>query len=195
MLLPRSSEEKGKCIVTTLAINCATDGVLGTVAPLALAAAAGTALVVDLDPLGPSYPGSGSLAELVEQGPRLDDLRPSRSGVAVLRNGGIEASAAREVVAALERGWPRVVLRLPPNTEPAAGPVVPVVPLLPGGLTPPCDRPAVFQQIGWHLKAPGPGIIMKMPARATVAALLEGHLPVRSRWVRSWRRVWEMPWA
>jgi hypothetical protein len=181
--------------VTTLAISCATDGVLGIVAPLALAAAAGTALVIDLDPMGPSYPGSGSLAELVEQGPRLDDLRPSRAGVAVLPNGGIDAASAREVIAAMARGWPRLVLRLPPGAEPATGPAVPVVPLLPGGMTPLPDRPAVFQQVGWHLKAPGPGVTMKTPPRATVAALLEGRLPFRSRWVRSWRRVWEMRWV
>jgi hypothetical protein len=181
--------------MTTLAITCATDGVLGIVAPLALAAAAGTALVVDLDPLGPTYPGTGSLAELVEQGPRLADLRPARKGIAVLRNGGIDAAAAREVLAALGEGWPRLVLRLPPAAGGESGSTVPVVPLLPGGMTPSCDLPAVYQQVGWHLEAPGPGITMKTPARPTVAALLEGRLPARSRWVRSWRRVWEMPWV
>ena len=36
-----------------LAIWSPEDGVLGAVAPLGLAAAAGTALVVDLDPRGP----------------------------------------------------------------------------------------------------------------------------------------------
>lgn len=184
--------------MTTLAISCATDGVLGVIAPVALAASAGTALVVDLDPLGPSYPGPASLADLVEQGPRLDDLRPTRRGVAVLRNGGIEAVAARDVIAALARGWPRVVLRLAPSSDPAAGHgggAVPVVPLLPGGMTPRCERPAVYQQIGWRIKAPGPGMTIKTPPRSTVAALLEGRVPVQSRWVRSWRRVWEMSWV
>jgi hypothetical protein len=179
--------------VTTLAIGCAVDGVLDIVAPLALAASVGTALVVDLDPHGPAYPGSGSLAELVGQGPRRDDLRPIRKGIAVLRNGGIDATAARDVLAALAQGWPRLVLHLPVGEE--TGPSVPVVPLLPGGMTPVCDRPAVYQQVGWRLKAPGPGITMKTPARATVAALLEGRVPAASRWVHAWRRVWEMPWV
>jgi hypothetical protein len=181
--------------MTTLAISCVTEGVVGIVAPLALAAAAGTALVVDLDPLGPAYPGSGSLAELVEQGPRLDDLRPPRKGIAVLRNGGVDAAAAREVLAALGKGWPRLVLRLPPAADLGDGPAIPVVPLLPGGMTPPCDRPAVYQQVGWHVKPPGPGITMITPARATVTALLEGRLPGRSRWLRSWAQVWEMSWV
>ncbi|MCP3995759.1 MAG: hypothetical protein GY722_11930, partial [bacterium] len=90
--------------MATLAIACESDGVLGIVAPLALASSAGTALVVDLDRDGPRYPGIGSLADLVEQGPRLDDLRPARAGVAVLRNGGIDAADAGEVIAALVQG-------------------------------------------------------------------------------------------
>lgn len=181
--------------MTTLAISCTTDGLLGIVAPLALAAAAGTALVVDLDPLGPAYPGSGSLAGLVEQGPRLDDLQPHRKGIAVLRNGGIDAGTAREVLAALGKGWPRLVLRLPPGANLDGGPAVPVVPLLPGGMTPACDRPAVYQQVGWHLEAPGPGVTMRTPSRASVSALLEGRVPAWSRWLRSWARVWEMSWV
>lgn len=180
--------------MATLSISCATDGLLGMVAPLALAAAAGTALVVDLDPLGPRYPGPGSLAELVDEGPRRDDLRPPRDGIAVLRNGGIDAEAAREVLAALAEGWPHLVLRLPPEAS-VSGPLVPVVPLLPGEMTPPCDRPAVYQQVGWKVKAPGPGVTIRTPSRSVVAGLLEGRLPVRSRWIRSWRPVWEHSWA
>ena len=65
------------------------DGLLSSVAPLGLAAAVNTALVVDLDPDGPNYPGTASLADLVIKGPRLVDLEPQRSGLAVLRNGGI----------------------------------------------------------------------------------------------------------
>ncbi len=181
--------------MATLAIACDTDGVLGIVAPLALAASAKTALMVDLDRDGPRYPGTGSLADLVEQGPRLDDLRPGQSGVAVLRNGGIDPADAAEVISALVKGWPHVVLRLPRAGSDVSLPVVPVVPLLPGGMTPPSDRPAVYQQLGWHEKAPGPALTMRTPARATVAALLEGRMPARSRWIRSWQQVWGMPWV
>ena len=180
--------------MTTLTISCATDGILGMVGPLALAAAADTALVVDLDPQGPAYPGSGCLADLVNQGPRRDDLQPTRKGIAVLRNGGVDAATAHDVLTALRKGWPRLVLRLPP--EPTnAGAMVPLVPLLPGGMTPACNRPAVYQQVGWRLPAPGPGITLSTPSRAVVSALLEGRLPVRSKWIRSWRPVWERSWA
>lgn len=70
-----------------LAVRCGADPVLHALAPLGLAAARGTALVMDLDEEVPSYPGSTSLANLVVSHPRRDDLRPVRSGVAVLSNG------------------------------------------------------------------------------------------------------------
>jgi hypothetical protein len=181
--------------MATLAIACESDGVLGIVAPLALAASVGTALVVDLDRGGPRYPGSGSLADLVEQGPRLDDLRPTRSGVAVLRNGGIDAADAGEVIAALVQGWPNVVLRLSRLATGLSVPLVPVIPLLPGGMTPRSERPAVYQQLGWHEKAPGPALTMPTPARGAVGALLEGRVPVRSRWISAWRDVWGTAWV
>ncbi len=181
--------------MATLAIRCETGGVLGVVAPLALAAAAGTALVVDLDVDGPRYPGQSSLAELVEQGPRLADLRPVRTGIAVLRNGGINAADAHEVMAALVSGWPNTVLRLPGVANGLSVPSVPVVPLLPGGMTPATDRPAVYQQVGWHEKAPGPAVTLPTPSRSVVGAFLEGRMPARSRWIAAWRQVWELPWV
>ena len=180
--------------MATLATACENDGVLGMVAPLALAAAAGTALVVDLDRNGPSYPGSGSLADLVDRGPRLADLKPNRRGVAVLRNGDVDAGSAGEVVNALIAGWPHVVLRLPPAGAGVRMPLVPIVPLLPGGMTPVCDRAAVYQQLGWRESAPGPVLTLPTPSRATIGALLTGRIPARSRWIKSWKQVWEIPW-
>ena len=181
--------------MATLAVMCRNGGVLGVIAPLALAAAAGTALVVDLDAAGPTYPGDNSLADLVDRGPRLAELRPPRKGAAVLRNGGVTAADAAEVVAALISGWPSTVLRLPPGQSEASVPVVPVVPLLPGGMTPDVHRPAVYQQMGWHEKAPGPAVTLPTPPRAAVAALLGGRVPVPCRWMRSWRAVWGLPWV
>jgi hypothetical protein len=179
----------------TLGVWCPADGVLGMVAPLGLAAAVGTALVIDLDLRGPTYPGAGSLAQLVEDGPRLGDLRPARRGVAVLRNGGIDADDAAEVVAALVEGWPNTVLRLPQAIPSNRWPTVPVVPLLPGGVTARVTRAAVYQQMGWHEKAPGPALSLPMPRRGVVRALLEGRMPGPNRWVRAWRAVWDLPWA
>jgi hypothetical protein len=170
------------------------DGVLGAVAPLALAAAAGTALVVDLDPHGPPYPGAAGLADLVAEGPTRRDLEPARRAVAVLRNGGVEADDAADVLEALVAGWPAVVFRLPPHRRPEPAGVVPVRPLVPGGLFPADDRPAVYQSAGWRIAAPGPGIVLPRPASAVVGALLEGVRPRRNRWIRSWQRVWEMSW-
>lgn len=181
-----------------LALWTPEDGVLGALAPLGLAAAAGTALVIDLDPQGPRYPGGASLADLVREGPRRADLAPSRRGVAVLSNGGVGPAEAAEVVAALAAGWERVVLRLPPRPAPggAGAPVVPVRLLLPGGMFPRGHGPAVYQSTRSALRLPGPGVRLPLPSAATVLGLLQGRLPVAGdRWVRAWRPVWEGPWG
>lgn len=181
--------------MAALGITCAAGGIVGVVAPLALAAAKRTALMVDLDQSGPRYPSEGSLAQLVVDGPRLVDLRPRRSGIAVLRNGGVDIAEARDVVDALVSGWPSVVLRLPVGDVGLQVPVVPVVPLLPGGMVPRTDRPAVYQQVGWNEKAPGPGVVMPTPSRSVAGSLLSGRAPLPNRWIARWRDVWEMPWV
>ena len=169
---------------------------LGAVAPLGLAMAAGTALVVDLDPDGPAYPGDRSLAALVAEGPRRSELAPGRAGVAVLRNGGVAGEEAADVVAALVAGWPQVVVRLPARPAPAdaPAPVVPVRPLLPGGLwtTP---GPAVHQRAGWPVAPDGPGPVLPIPRPRTWQALLGGLRPPPDRWLRAWREVWSFPWT
>ena len=73
--------------------------------------------------------------------------------------------------------------------------VVPVIPLLPGGMTEPTSRAAVYQQLGWHERAPGPAVTLPTPSRSVVGAFLEGRMPLRSRWVKAWRSVWDLPWA
>jgi len=80
-----------------IAIWSPEDEVLGAVAPLALAAAAGTALVVDLDPEGDRYPGEATLASLVAEGPTQEDLTPSQRGVAVVGNGLHNALAVERI--------------------------------------------------------------------------------------------------
>ena len=181
----------------TLCVWTPEDGLLGALAPLGLAVAAGTALVIDLDPGGPRYPGPGSLADLVAEGPRRDHLTPSRSGVATLRNGGVPPVDAAEVVGALVAGWDRVVLRLPPRPAPGETgiPVVPVRLLVPGEWFTPFEGPAVYQATPAWVNTPGPGIRLPVPTRGTVAAPIEGRRPAfGDRWVAVWRRVWEMPW-
>jgi hypothetical protein len=175
-----------------LAVRTPEDGLLGALAPLGLGAAAGTALVVDLDPAGPHYPGTGSLASLVADGPRRSDLSPDRAGLAVLRNGGIDAAEADEVLAALEAGWPSVVVRLPAGS--ARRPDLVVRPLVPGGLFPAGDTGVtVFQDLGFRLPVAGPRL--PVLSRGTAAALLAGSIPSRSRWVRAWKPAWAGAWA
>jgi hypothetical protein len=171
---------------------CPDDAVLGAVAPLALAASAGTALVVDLDPDSREYREAGTLADLVRHGPTGTDLRPRRSGVAVLANGRIDADDAAEVVEALVAGWPRVVLRHPPAARPSRPGLVPVYPLVPGRPFDPA--PAVYQAGPWAVSLPPPAVVLPRARPATVRALLEGRRPGPSRWLRAWRRVWGLAW-
>ncbi len=165
------------------------DPVLGAIAPLGLGAAAGTALVVDADPNGPNYPGPGSLASLVAAGPRRSDLSPSRGGLAVLRNGGVSIEEAGEVMAALEAGWPRLVVRHA-GLEPPLVPSVAVIADLPGALARRVSGPTVVQRVGIGAPSHKGDVQLPRPSTRLVRTLLDGRLPGRCRWVRAWQPVW-----
>lgn len=175
------------------------DGVLGAVAPLALATTQPTALIIDLDPNGPAYQSERSLRQLVDDGPRAADLAPSQRGVAVLANGGIGFYDAWRLVDLLLQGWPAVVLRLPPQAPvDVPVPLVPVRLLVPGGLFPPQGR-GVYQALGpgdrraSRLRHDG-SLVMPPAPRRSIRMLLDGSRPVASRWIAAWRRVWDAPW-
>ena len=164
------------------------DPVLASISPLALGLASGTALVIDL-----SARGGRSLADLISEGPSLDELAPGRSGVAVIGGGGIDPSAAAELAERLARHWPAVVVR--PGTSPWVGTTVPVVPLFPGILAPADSSAAVWQPVPGGSRPPGPGPVLPRLRRSTMQALLRGRVPVRSHWISAWKRVWELPWG
>lgn len=171
---------------------------LHALAPLGLAAARGTALVVDLDQQAPPYPGSGSLADLARSQPRLDDLRPRRAGVAVLPNGLANPRDTDEILKALVAGWPAVVFRLgasldlPPFLE--GTPVVPVAPLLPGFLHPPVTGPAVYQAMSAVPPPRVAGIMLPPLDRSHIYRMLGGRGFPPRRWVKAWSRAWSVPW-
>lgn len=183
--------------MVTLSIWTPHDGLLACVAPLGLAAAAGTALMVDLDPAGPHYPSEFSLADLVKHGPRRADLTPPRSGLAVLRNGGVPPDSAGDlasILAALSEGWPNLVLRLPSGQFEKGQPgIVPVIPILPGALAVEWAGPAVRQPTGLAVARSALGVTLPRLKRSTLAALLAGTRP-GGRWIRAWKPVWELPW-
>lgn len=169
---------------------------LGAVAPLGLAVAApGPALVVDLDPEGPAYPGEGSLRRLVDEGPRRDDLAPARRGIAVLRNGGVSLREAAPVVKAMIGGWPNVVVRLPSQSTERSFPTVTLRLLIPGELFPADGALAAYQSLGWRVSAPGPGPVLPRPTPRTLESLLRGTLMPPDRWLRALRTLWRIPWG
>ena len=157
--------------------------------PVALALAHRTALVVDLDRQGLPLPGKCSLAGMVEDGPTLAELVPSRSGLAILPHGGADTEAASQVVAALVESWPCVVVR---SRVPLPGmPFTEVTPLVPGVDT--RTAPRVWVRTGIGRVEPGPGPVVDSPGRSAVSAVLSGRVPA-GRWVRSWTGVWRWPW-
>jgi hypothetical protein len=178
-----------------VALRTEADSVLSVVAPLGLAAAGSRpALMVDLDPGGPGYPGERSLADLVAEGPRRLELAPEGPVLAVLRNGGTEGEGAIEAVESLGRGWPTIVVRVTEGARPP-WPVIPLVPLLPGILAVSRDGPAVWQATIRGQSPPGPGPVLPPLTRAGLAALLRMRQEPAGRWVRAWRQVWELPWG
>ena len=190
---PLTFNEKGG-EVPGISIRTPGDALLGVISPLGLACSVETALMVDVDPEGPMFPGSASLAELVEGSPRRADLQPARRGTAVLRNGGIDLERSNSVVEALIEGWPAVVLRLGERTEAFAGAAtIHVHALLPGVLRPPVEDLVVYQRTSLLGSPPGPGKLLPRPSRQVVGRLLTGRKPGPSRWISAWREVWE--WA
>ena len=186
---------------TVIGLHTQTDHVLSVVAPVGLAAAAARpALVIDLDPEGPAYPGTRSLADLVGEGPTRSELFPrlpgaDGAGVALLRNGGIGWEPAIPMIEALAQRWPALVLRLPGSGGPWPWPVVPVVCLLPGILRPSGGRAAVWQSVTSRQDhAPGPGPVLPALSRSAMSAMLTLRFEPRGRWVRAWSQVWELPW-
>ena len=176
---------------SVLAVSCA-DPVLSLVGCLGLAAAYGTALVVDLGD-EPVLGNGRTLADVDSEGPRLEELSPGARGVAVIPAGRIRPDRLHDLVGKLTGRWPAVVLRN--QTLSWDGPTVPFVPLYPGWLAPSWAHAAVWQPVGGNAKAPGPGpVLPRLPPRLA-RNLLNGRMPLRSRWIDSLRPVWEIPWA
>lgn len=175
--------------MVALAVHTIHDDLLGVVAPVALAMAHRTALVIDLDAEGLPLPGNRSLARMVEDGPTLAELVPSRTGLAVLSHGGVDVSDTTEVVNALARAWPCVVVRSP---VPVQGmPFAEVTPLVPGVGT--RTKPRVWVRTGIGKIEPGPGPVVDSPGRSALTSVLAGRMPA-GRWTRSWAGVWRWPW-
>ena len=181
----------GKGRGTVLAVR-SVDPVLSVLGPLGLAASLGTALVVDLS--SDLQIGHGrTLADIDSEGPRLEELSPGRSGVAVIASGALDVIRAAELIADLGTRWPALVVRV--NGTPWDGPTVPLVPLYPGWLESTGEGASVWQPTGPSSKPRGPGPVLPRLKQGLARGMLAGQLPARSRWIRAWSSVWDMPWA
>lgn len=160
------------------------DALLGAVAPVVLASAHPSALVVDRDG-GVALPGERTLAQMAADGPRLADLVPERRGVALLPNGGVPAGDADDLIGALAERWPVVVVRgRLPGT-----PIIPVIPLFPGLVA---GAAAVHVETGL-MDPPADGLVVPAPTRSAVRRIFAGR-GVPHRLVAAWAHVWSRPW-
>lgn len=168
------------------------DPVLSFVAPIGLAAAAGTGLVVDLVSI--PKPGVRTLREISADGPSLTELSPGRRGVAFLHGGDVAGPEAVETIERLATRWPAVTVRVSGSDWPF--PVVPVIPLYPGPFLAQSEPAGVWQPVGSSQGKPlGPGPLLPRLRPVVIRRLLAGQLPRRSKWLDAWRPVWDMPWA
>ncbi|MCL1593906.1 MAG: hypothetical protein M3132_06095 [Actinomycetia bacterium] len=178
--------------MSTIAVWTPHDLVLSLAIPIGLASRRGTAIVIDLDPSGPPIPGGGDLASLVERGPTESELAPSKVGIAVLGNGGIEVSDASEVISAIAHRWPNVVLRCAPHSPPGRG-VVSVVPVLPEPFTLVAEGKVAYQRTSLGGDPETGAIVLPVPRPAVIRSLLSGRIPpVRDRWLRALDAVWSL---
>lgn len=172
-----------------IAVN-SSDSVLSLVASLGMGFAVGTALVIDDSK---QLETERTLVDFAEEGPRLADLSPGRTGVAVLSTGRLDDGDALDIVMKLARRWPAVVVREGSESWPL--PTVPFEPIIAGRLAPVSKAPlAVWQPTSHSSTAPGPGPVMPRMSKSEFRDLLDGRSPRRGRWVRSLRPLWEMPW-
>lgn len=168
------------------------DPVLSLAAPIGLAANAPACLIVDL--IGDLLlPKARSLADILTDGPRLEELSPGRAGIAMIPAGPIGVEEAAEVVGGLSQRWPAMVVRVPPGSWP--GSTVPVIPVYPGLLAPDGSGTAVWQPSAPLTRPPGPGPVLPLLRPGLIRRLLSGRMPPRSSWISAWREVWELPWA
>lgn len=174
----------------TIAVQTSPPGLLAAVAPLGLAGAHETVLVIDLDPSGVSLPGRRTLRDLVEASPTAADLRPRRRGTACLPNGNIDPDSAKDVVEALVAGWPATVVRVPEESGGLGAPGVGVRAVLPG-VRPPVAFLPVFQPTGIAPVPPGLGGLLLPRLTGRVAKALLAGVAIRNRWTRAWSEVWD----
>lgn len=170
------------------------DAALDILLPFGLIASAGSGLVVDLDPEGPRLGDGPTLADLVDSGPTRAQLEPSGTEAAFLTNGGVGPAQATHVVAALIERWPRVVLRCSPRDSQPPGSIA-ALPLLPEPFTPVSQGRAVYQRCAYSPKQKPDGIVLPIPRRSTVEALLAGRRPPTRRdpWLKAVARLWRQP--
>lgn len=165
------------------------DPVLQLVGPIGLGLSVGAALIVDLtrDLAG------RTLADVRTDGPRLAELSPGRGGVATIGAGPITGAELTETLEVLRSSWPAVVIRS--DGVRWSGPLVPYRGVYPGQeeFSPP--TPAVWQIANGARSGRIAGIVLPRLSHRSTAAMLQGHTPSARRWVNTWRRVWEIPWA
>ena len=175
-----------------LAIRSQLDPVLHHLAPMGLAGSVGTCLVIDLDPVAPTY-GGDTLASLRDRGLSESDLQVVEGGVALVGNGGVEYHEVSGLIDQLADRWPHTVFRAGSQTPPV--PLVDIEPAYPAPLDADTNDNLVIQRLFTGQSGNGGVVSLPRLRRGQIHAMLRGEMEPRWRWVRAWRPVWSLPWA
>lgn len=165
------------------------DPVLNLIGPIGMALVMGSALIVDLS----GDPSGRTLADIRDEGPRLDELSPGRRGVATIAAGPITGVELSEAIESMISSWPAIVIRS--DGLRWTGPTVPYRGVYPGMRIGEDAAPAVWQI------APGAGfktfhgVVMPRIGHRATLTMLNGRIPRAQSWIAAWRGVWEMAWA
>jgi hypothetical protein len=165
------------------------DPVLDVIGPIGLGMSVGSALIVDLV----SDYGGRTLADIRQDGPRLEELSPGRPGVARIGAGPVSGADLDEVIETLAMSWPALIVRS--DGARWKGPTIPYHALYPGVLATDQTAPAVWQVVPGAKPGRLLGVVMPLIGRRATVAMLQGRTPGSRRWIGSWRPVWKLPWA
>ena len=166
------------------------DPVLAWIGPVGLALSSGTALIIDCQ--NARLSAGRTLSDIAAEGPRLEELSPARTGVATIAAGDVSGELLAQTVDQLAKSWPALVIR---GRAAWAGACVPYRALYPGALAPDSHAPAVWQRIRGGSVGRHKGPVLPPVSTRSVRAMLENRRPIAPRWIREWKRVWELPWA
>ncbi len=162
---------------------------LNLIGPLGMGLAMESALIVDLV----CESRGRTLADICDEGPRLDELSPGRRGVATIGAGPLTATELSAAIEIMISSWPAIVIRS--DGLRWTGPTVPYRGAYPGMPIFHDGIPSVWQIAQGADYKRFQGVVMPRIGRRATLTMLNRRIPRAQSWIAAWRGVWGMPWA